>query len=133
MLVHVDHLGDAGTHPHGDGFQAPGQLAAHQIRPRRKFAETGFIGEILDQRRPSSQEPNEDLGCHGRHVVFESVSIRVQGFLARTPRPFLEGEGGQSGVNHTLDVDAGSLNNGMYQIRLSSSAYLVVKKLLVSE
>ena len=39
----------------------------------------------------------------------------------------------QSGVNHTLDVDAGSLNNGMYQIRLSSSAYLVVKKLLVSE
>ena len=38
-----------------------------------------------------------------------------------------------SGVNHTLDVDAQGLSDGMYQIRLTSNDYLVVKKLLVSE
>ena len=36
-------------------------------------------------------------------------------------------------VNHTLDIDAADLDAGMYQIRLSSSQYLVVKKLLVSQ
>jgi hypothetical protein len=36
-------------------------------------------------------------------------------------------------VNHTLNIDTESLSNGMYQIRLSSSQYLVVKKLLVTE
>jgi hypothetical protein len=36
-------------------------------------------------------------------------------------------------VNHTLDIDAADLDAGMYQIRLSSSDYLVVKKLLVSQ
>ncbi|MGB1619282.1 MAG: T9SS type A sorting domain-containing protein, partial [Flavobacteriales bacterium] len=35
-------------------------------------------------------------------------------------------------VNHTLNIDTESLSNGMYQIRLSSSQYLVVKKLLVT-
>ena len=36
-------------------------------------------------------------------------------------------------VNHTLDIEADQLQSGMYQIRLSSSQYLVVKKLLVTE
>ncbi len=36
-------------------------------------------------------------------------------------------------VNHTLDIPAQDLDAGMYQIRLSSSDYLVVKKLLVSQ
>ena len=36
-------------------------------------------------------------------------------------------------VNHTLDIEADALQSGMYQIRLSSSQYLVVKKLLVTE
>ena len=36
-------------------------------------------------------------------------------------------------VNHTLNIDTESLTNGMYQIRLSSNQYLVVKKLLVAE
>jgi len=36
-------------------------------------------------------------------------------------------------VNHTLDIEADQLESGMYQIRLSSSQYLVVKKLLVTE
>ena len=36
-------------------------------------------------------------------------------------------------VNHTLDIEADQLESGMYQIRLSSNQYLVVKKLLVTE
>jgi hypothetical protein len=36
-------------------------------------------------------------------------------------------------VNHSLDIEADQLQSGMYQIRLSSSQYLVVKKLLVTE
>jgi len=36
-------------------------------------------------------------------------------------------------VNHTLDIEADDLDAGMYQVRLSSSSYLVVKKLLVSQ
>ena len=36
-------------------------------------------------------------------------------------------------VNHTLDIEANNLDAGMYQIRLSSAQYLVVKKLLVSQ
>ncbi|MCH1581613.1 MAG: T9SS type A sorting domain-containing protein [Flavobacteriales bacterium] len=36
-------------------------------------------------------------------------------------------------VNHTLDIEADNLDAGMYQVRLSSNSYLVVKKLLVSQ
>lgn len=36
-------------------------------------------------------------------------------------------------VNHSLDIEADQLQSGMYQIRLSSAQYLVVKKLLVTE
>ena len=36
-------------------------------------------------------------------------------------------------MNHTLDIEADDLQSGMYQIRLSSNQYLVVKKLLVTD
>ena len=37
------------------------------------------------------------------------------------------------GVNHSLDIAADELESGMYQIRLSNSQYMMVKKLLVTE
>ena len=37
------------------------------------------------------------------------------------------------GVNHSLDIAADQLESGMYQIRLSNSTYMMVKKLLVTE
>ena len=37
------------------------------------------------------------------------------------------------GVNHSLDIPASDLQSGMYQIRLSNSQYIIVKKLLVTE
>ena len=36
-------------------------------------------------------------------------------------------------VNNTLNIEANDLQSGMYQIRLSSAQYLVVKKLLVTD
>ena len=36
-------------------------------------------------------------------------------------------------AQYILDVDAGDLASGMYQIRLSSNTYVLVKKLLVTE
>ena len=36
-------------------------------------------------------------------------------------------------VQYMLDIDATSLSSGMYQIRMSSNDYVLVKKLLVSE
>ena len=77
--------------------------------------------------------PTNDISQLG-FVVDHNMRIRVDlvGMDGTLVSELYDGIA-QSGVNHTLDVDAGSLNNGMYQIRLSSSAYLVVKKLLVSE
>ena len=37
------------------------------------------------------------------------------------------------GVNHSLDIPADELQSGMYQIKLSNSDYMIVKKLLVTE
>ena len=37
------------------------------------------------------------------------------------------------GINHSLDIDADQLESGMYQIRLSNTQYMIVKKLLVTE
>ena len=38
-----------------------------------------------------------------------------------------------TGVQYTMEIDADALSAGMYQVRISSNAYLAVKKLLVAE
>ncbi|RPG81691.1 MAG: T9SS C-terminal target domain-containing protein [Crocinitomicaceae bacterium TMED114] len=38
-----------------------------------------------------------------------------------------------TGVQYTMEIDAEALSAGMYQVRISSNAYLAVKKLLVAE
>jgi hypothetical protein len=38
-----------------------------------------------------------------------------------------------SDVQYVLDINANSMSSGMYQVRLSSNDYVIVKKLLVSE
>ena len=38
----------------------------------------------------------------------------------------------QPGVNYSIDLDVENLPNGMYQVRLISNQYLVVRKLLVN-
>ena len=98
----------------------------------------GGAGEVTVGKTPirvTNLQPNptNDISQLG-FIVDQNMRIRVDlvGMDGTLVAELYDGIA-QSGVNHTLDVDAGSLNNGMYQIRLSSSAYLVVKKLLVSE
>ena len=98
----------------------------------------GGAGEVTVGKTPirvTNLQPNptNDISQLG-FIVDHNMRIRVDlvGMDGTLVAELYDGIA-QSGVNHTLDVDAGSLNNGMYQIRLSSSAYLVVKKLLVSE
>ena len=98
----------------------------------------GGAGDVVTGKTPirvTNLQPNptNDISQLG-FVVDHNMRIRVDlvGMDGALVAELYDGIA-QSGVNHTLDVDAGSLNNGMYQIRLSSSAYLVVKKLLVSE
>ncbi len=65
----------------------------------------GFIGELLEQRRPTTKKSNEHLRGHGGDVALELVSVDVQRFLAGAPRVFLEGEGWEAGVNHSHGVE----------------------------
>jgi len=98
----------------------------------------GGAGDVVTGKTPirvTNLQPNptNDISQLG-FVVDHNMRIRVDlvGMDGGLVAELYDGIA-QSGVNHTLNVDAGSLNDGMYQIRLSSSAYLVVKKLLVSE
>ena len=98
----------------------------------------GGAGNVVTGKTPirvTNLQPNptNDISQLG-FVVSEDMRIRVDlvGMDGVLVAELFDGIA-QDGVNHTLDIEAGSLSNGMYQIRLSSSAYLVVKKLLVSE
>ncbi len=98
----------------------------------------GGAGDVLTGKTPirvTNLQPNptNDISQLG-FTVEQNMRIRVDlvGMDGSLVSELYDGIA-QSGVNHTLDIDAGTLNNGMYQIRLSSNAYLVVKKLLVSE
>ena len=98
----------------------------------------GGAGNVANGKSPirvTNLQPNptNDISQLG-FVVAENMRIRVDlvGMDGVMVSELFDGIA-QTGVNHTLDIEAGSLSNGMYQIRLSSNAYLVVKKLLVSE
>ena len=38
-----------------------------------------------------------------------------------------------TGVQYSMDIDVDNLSAGMYQVRISSTTYIAVKKLLVAE
>ena len=98
----------------------------------------GGAGDLTTGKTPirvTNLQPNptNDISQLG-FVVTENMRIRVDlismdGVLVTE----LYDGVAQTGVNHTLDIDAEGLSGGMYQIRLTSNDYLVVKKLLVSE
>ena len=98
----------------------------------------GGAGDLTTGKTPirvTNLQPNptNDISQLG-FVVTENMRIRVD-LIAMDGVLVTELYDGiaQTGVNHTLDIDAQGLSGGMYQIRLSSNDYLVVKKLLVSE
>jgi len=98
----------------------------------------GGSGDLTTGKTPirvTNLQPNptNDVSQLG-FVVTENMRIRVDliGMDGVLVAELYDGVA-QTGVNHTLNVDADGLSNGMYQIRLSSNDYLVVKKLLVNE
>ena len=98
----------------------------------------GGAGDLTTGKTPirvTNLQPNptNDISQLG-FVVTENMRIRVD-LIAMDGVLVTELYDGvaQTGVNHTLDIDAQGLSGGMYQIRLTSNDYLVVKKLLVSE
>ena len=96
----------------------------------------GGAGDILTGKSPirvTNLQPNptNDLSLLGFSVT-QTMRLRVDmvtmdGILVTE---LYDGMASPN-VNYTLDIEADALQSGMYQIRLSSNQYLVVKKLLV--
>ena len=98
----------------------------------------GGAGDLTTGKTPirvTNLQPNptNDLSQLG-FVVTENMRIRVDliGMDGVLVAELYDGVA-QTGVNHTLDIPAEGLSSGMYQVRLTSNDYLVVKKLLVND
>ena len=98
----------------------------------------GGAGDVTTGKSPIRvtnlmPNPTNDLSMLG-FTVTENMRLRVDMF---TMDGLLVGElfdgVASPNVNNTLNIQASDLESGMYQIRLSSAQYLVVKKLLVTE
>ncbi len=80
-----------------------------------------------------SPNPTSDISTLG-FVVSNNMRLRIDlytmggGYVAE----LFDGNASEE-VQYVLDIDASTLASGMYQIRMSSNDYVLVKKLLVSE
>lgn len=118
----------------GDDVTVSGQSGAGDHSP----VVIGGAGDLTTGKTPirvTNLQPNptNDLSQLG-FMVSENMRIRVDlvGMDGVLVAELYDGVA-QSGVNHTLDIEAEGLSNGMYQVRLTSNDYLVVKKLLVND
>ena len=98
----------------------------------------GGAGDVMTGKTPirvTNLQPNptNDLSLLG-FTVTQNMRLRVDMYTmdGLLVTELFDGVASPN-VNHTLDIDADDLESGMYQIRLSSAQYLVVKKLLVTE
>lgn len=123
---------------HVDGEDADSDLSGQSGAGDHTPVVIGGAGDLTTGKTPirvTNLQPNptNDVSQLG-FVVAQNMRIRVD-LIAMDGMLVAELYDGiaQTGVNHTLNIDADGLSGGMYQIRLSSNDYLVVKKLLVSE
>ena len=77
--------------------------------------------------------PTNDYSTLG-FVVTNNMRLRIELYTmgGQFVQELFDGNASED-VQYVLDIDANTLSSGMYQVRLSSSDYIVVKKLLVSE
>ena len=115
---------DAGVSGNGDGDHTPGILSG--------------AGDITTGKSPirvTNLQPNptNDWSQLGFEVTGNMrvvvTMFTMDGVLVEE---LFDGVAGP-GINHSLDIDADQLESGMYQIRLSNTQYMIVKKLLVTE
>ena len=96
---------------------------------------TSGTSSLKDPIRITGLQPNptSDISTLG-FVVNNNMRLRIDlytmggGYVAE----LFDGNASED-VQYVLDIDASSLSSGMYQIRMSSNDYVLVKKLLVSE
>ena len=96
---------------------------------------TGGVSSLKDPIRITGLQPNptNDYSTLG-FVVSNNMRLRIDLYTmsGQFVQELFDGNASEE-VQYVLDIDANSLSGGMYQVRLSSSDYVVVKKLLVSE
>ena len=96
---------------------------------------TGGVSSLKDPIRITGLQPNptNDYSTLG-FVVTNNMRLRIDLYTmnGQFVQELFDGNASED-VQYVLDIDANSLSGGMYQVRLSSSDYVVVKKLLVSE
>ena len=80
-----------------------------------------------------SPNPTNDISTLG-FVVSNNMRLRIDLYTmgGAYVSELFDGNASEE-VQYVLDIDATSLSSGMYQIRMSSNDYVLVKKLLVSE
>ena len=96
---------------------------------------TAGTTSLKDPIRITGLQPNptSDISTLG-FIVSNSMRLRIDmytmsgGYVAE----LFDGNASED-VQYMLDIDASSMASGMYQIRMSSNDYVLVKKLLVSE
>jgi hypothetical protein len=96
---------------------------------------TGGITSLKDPIRITGLQPNptNDYSTLG-FIVTNNMRLRIDLYTmsGQFVQELFDGNASED-VQYVLDIDANTLAGGMYQVRLSSSDYVVVKKLLVSE
>ena len=104
LFVRVDHERHSSPNPHRNRLLAPRQLASEQKCTRLKVLHRCRFKEVFDQRCPSTEQTNEEIGRDGRHVALEPFAKCVEGFLSRSPRGFFERKCRQTGMEHSNGV-----------------------------
>ena len=96
---------------------------------------TGGVSNLKDPIRITGLQPNptNDYSTLG-FIVSNNMRLRIDLYTmsGQFVQELFDGNASED-VQYVLDIDANTLSGGMYQVRLSSSDYVVVKKLLVSE
>ncbi|MBL6645351.1 MAG: T9SS type A sorting domain-containing protein [Flavobacteriales bacterium] len=96
---------------------------------------TAGVSNLKDPIRITGLQPNptNDYSTLG-FIVTNNMRLRIDLYTmsGQFVQELFDGNASEE-VQYVLDIDANSLTSGMYQVRLSSSDYVVVKKLLVSE
>ena len=98
LLIGVDHQGDSGANPNGDGLFTPRKLASQEKGTFGQAINLGVLVKLLHQGRPTSQQSYEQGLVDNQHVSLKTIGEGVECFLPRAPGIFLQGEGWQPSV-----------------------------------
>ena len=118
----------------GDEANAGGAYVSGEESGHQPF-DISVIGDLKDPIRVTGLMPNptNDVSQLG-FVVSHNMRLRVDLYtMAGELVQELYDGNAMTDVEYLMNVDANGLEAGMYQIRISSSTYMAVKKLLVTQ